>query len=152
MKNIIILGGISALSTGILIGLQSLLSGRAGSLVGPINTAFWTNFLGGCLAGLLMLGIGTWRGFNSVQIMQPAFWMVLTAGALGILIVMGVSFSISKAGVTAGLAAVIWGQMAFGLIADTLGWGGMDPIPLDARRAAGLAIMAISLFFLLPRK
>ncbi len=152
MKNIIILGGVSALSTGILIGLQSLLSGRAGNLVGPINTAFWTNFLGGCLAGLLMLGISTWRGFNSVQIMQPAFWMVLTAGALGILIVMGVSFSISKAGVTAGLAAVIWGQMAFGLLADTLGWGGMDPIPLDARRAAGLAIMAISLFFLLPRK
>lgn len=152
MKNIIILGGVSALSTGILIGLQSLLSGRAGNLVGPINTAFWTNFLGGCMAGLLMLGISTWRGFNSVQIMQPAFWMVLTAGALGILIVMGVSFSISKAGVTAGLAAVIWGQMAFGLLADTLGWGGMDPIPLDARRAAGLAIMAISLFFLLPRK
>ena len=152
MKNMIVVGGITALFTGIFIGIQSLLSGKAGNLIGPVNTGFWTNFLGGSLAGMIILGITLAKGFDVVGITRPAFGMVLISGTLGIMIIMGISFSISRAGVAAGLAAVIWGQLLFGVISDTYGWGGLEPIPLDLRRVIGLVLMMISVLLLMPRK
>lgn len=152
MKNVIIIGGISALGTGILIGIQSLLSGRAGNIIGAINTGFWTNFLGGCLGGLLILAVGSLQGFDAVKITKSAFMIVLISGALGILIITGVSFSISKAGVAAGLAIIIWGQLLFGALADTYGWGGVEPIALDMRRIAGLVLMLVSVVLIMPKE
>ena len=55
LKNAAISGAILALITGIAIGFQAYLSGQAGSLIGPIKTGFWTNFLGGIMAGFLIL-------------------------------------------------------------------------------------------------
>jgi transporter family-2 protein len=152
MKNIILLGGLAALGTGIVIGTQSILSGRASALIGPINTGFWTNFLGGCLAGLLILGIGAARGFGSVAVTRAAFPILLVSGALGIMTIMGVAFAVSKAGAAAGMAAIILGQMIIGVVSDRFGWGGAEAIPLDIRRVAGLALMAVSILLLLPRK
>ena len=152
MKNVILIGGVSALTTGVIIGLQSMLSGRAEGIIGAVNTGFWTNFLGGSLAGLLMLIVGAIAGFDTVKITRPALAPVLISGALGIMIIMGVSFSISRAGVAAGLATMLWGQMAFGALADSLGWGGIEPIPLDIKRILGLALMAVSILLLLPKE
>ena len=152
MKNVIIIGTLSALGTGILIGIQSMLSGQAGNIIGVINTGFWTNFLGGTLAGLLILGVSVLSGFETTRITRPAFLMVLISGALGIIIIMGISFSLSKAGVAAGLATIIWGQLLFGILADSYGWGGAEPIPLDIRRVFGLALMLISVILIIPRK
>jgi uncharacterized membrane protein YdcZ (DUF606 family) len=152
IKNAILMGGIIALITGVAIGIQSFLSGRAGVLIGPINTGFWTNFLGGTLAGILILGLSTFVSPEFKSISGPAFILTLVSGALGIIIIMGISFSISRAGVAAGLAAVIFGQFVFGVIADSVGLGGTQPIPLDLRRVIGLAVMALSVFLLLPKK
>jgi len=151
-KNAILMGGIAALVTGIAIGVQSFLSGRAGTMIGPVNTGFWTNFLGGTLAGILILILSKFVNPNIGTITKPALLITLTSGALGILIIMGISFSISRAGMAAGMAAVIFGQFLFGVIADTVGLAGLAPIPLDLRRIVGLAIMAVSVILLLPRK
>lgn len=152
MKNVVLIGGITALVTGIFIGIQSMLSGQAENAIGSVNTGFWINFMGGSLASVLMLAIGAIWGFDVVKITRPALIPVLISGALGIMIIMGISFSISRAGVAAGLATIIWGQMAFGALADTLGWGGIDPIPLDFKRIAGLLLMAVSILLLLPKE
>ena len=152
VKNAVLVGGAVALVTGITIGLQAFLSGRAGTLIGPINTGFWTNFLGGSLAGIFILVLSKTVSPEIGVITKPAFVITLVAGALGILIIMGVSFSISRAGMAAGMAAVIFGQFLFGVIADTLGLAGLTPIPLDLRRIIGLAVMAVSVILLLPKK
>jgi len=152
IKNAILMGGVAALVTGIAIGVQSFLSGRAGTMIGPVNTGFWTNFLGGTLAGILILILSKFVNPNIGTITKPALLITLTSGALGILIIMGISFSISRAGMAAGMAAVIFGQFLFGVIADTVGLAGLAPIPLDLRRIVGLAIMAVSVILLLPRK
>ena len=152
IKNAVLLGGLAALATGITIGMQSFLSGRAGTLIGPVNTGFWTNFLGGTLAGILILVLSKFASPEIGVITKPAFIITLVSGALGILIIMGISFSISRAGMAAGMAAVIFGQFLFGVIADSAGLAGLEPIPLDLRRIIGLAVMAISVILLLPRK
>ncbi len=152
VKNAILMGGAAALITGIAIGVQSFLSGRAGTMIGPVNTGFWTNFLGGSLAGILMLVLSRFINPEIGVITKPAFLITLISGALGILIIMGISFSISRAGMAAGLAAVIFGQFLFGVIADTIGLAGLAPIPLDLRRIFGLAVLAVGVVLLLPRK
>jgi len=151
MKNAIILGGLGAFATGIAISLQSYFSGRAGGLVGPIKTGLWTNFLGGALAGLLIIGVKLFEKESGAAIPPQTLLMILISGALGILIIMGIAFSIDLAGVAAGSAAVFLGQMFLSVIADSMGWGGADPIPLDMRRIAGLLILAIGVYLILPR-
>ena len=152
MKNVIMLGGLGAFATGIAIGLQTYLSGRAGSIVGPINTGLWTNFLGGILAGLVILVVRFLGMETSSNLTQNALVIIILSGALGILIITGVAYSINLAGVTAGIAAMFLGQMVLSAVADTMGWGGIEPIPLDFRRIIGLIIMCISVFLLLPRE
>ena len=83
---------------------------------------------------------------------KKAIEIIFISGALGIVIIMGIAFSINLAGVTAGVAAVFLGQMFLSVIADTSGWGGVEAIPLDLRRIIGLILMGSSVFLLLPRK
>ncbi len=78
--------------------------------------------------------------------------MIGGLGELGIIFITGIVYSINLAGVTAGVAAVFLGQMVLSITADTIGWGSVEPIPLDSRRAIGLIIMGISGILLLPRK
>ena len=152
MKNVIMIGGLGAFATGIAIGLQTYLSGRAGSIVGPINTGLWTNFLGGILAGLVILVVRFLGMETNSNLTHNALVIIILSGALGILIITGVAYSINLAGVTAGIAAMFLGQMVLSAVADTMGWGGIEPIPLDFRRIIGLIIMCISVFLLLPRE
>jgi transporter family-2 protein len=152
MRNVILIGGLGAFATGVAIALQSYLSGRAGNIVGPIKTGLWTNFLGGALAGLIILVLLLLGKSTGSPLTKKAIEIILISGALGIIIIIGISFSINLAGVTAGVAAVFLGQMFLSVIADTSGWGGVEPIPLDLRRIIGLILMGLSVFLLLPRK
>ena len=152
MKNMIVIGELGAFATGIAITLQAYLSGKAGDLVGPIKTGLWTNFLGGALAGLIILAVRFLSKDTSSPLTQNTFVIILISGALGIIIITGIAFSINLAGVTAGVAAIFLGQMVLSTIVDTMGWGGVETIPLDPRRIIGLIIMGISVVLLLPRK
>ena len=152
MKNVILIGGLGAFATGIAITLQAYLSGRAGHLFGPIKTGLWTNFFGGALAGLIILAIRFLDKDTSSTLTQNAFIPIIISGALGIIIITGIAFSINLAGVTAVVAAIFLGQMVLSTIVDTMGWGGVEVIPLDSRRIIGLIIMGISVVLLLPRK
>ena len=152
MKNVIMIGGLGAFATGIAIGLHNYLSGRAGNIVVPINTGLWNNFLGGIFAGLVILIVRFLGMETSSNLTQNALLIIILSGALGILIITGVAYSINLAGVTAGIAAMFLGQMVLSAAADTMGWGGAEPIPLDLRRIIGLIIMGVSVALLLPRK
>jgi transporter family-2 protein len=152
LKNVIILGVTGALTTGVAIGIQAALSNRNGGLIGPIRTGLLTNFIGGVLAGVIVLYLVVSQGSSSWRLPTSAVVMLVTAGALGILIITGIAFSLQRAGVTAGLAAVILGQLLVSSIVDTTGWGGAEPIPLSLQRVAGLVVMAVAVYLLLPRE
>ena len=152
MKSVIILGVAGALVTGIAIGMQATLSSRIGGLIGPIRTGLLTNFVGGVLAGLIVLGLILNQGSAAWRLPRTAAIMLVVAGALGLLIITGVAFSLQRIGVTAGVAALILGQLFVSVIVDTTGWGGAEPIPLSLRRIAGLAVMALAVYLLLPRR
>lgn len=152
MKNMVFLGALGALITGIAIGIQAYFNGRTGSLIGPFQTGLWTNFLGGALAGILILTFVLAQGKTAWQLPGNSFLTLVASGALGILIITGITFSVNRAGIAASLTGTLFGQLLIGVIADSMGWGGAEPIPLDLRRVAGLLVMALSVILLLPRE
>jgi uncharacterized membrane protein YdcZ (DUF606 family) len=50
----------------------------------------------------------------------------------------------------AGLAAIIAGQMAVGVLVDTFGLAGGEAIPLSLARLGGLALLALGTWVILP--
>ncbi len=152
MKATILAGIIGAVVTGLAIGTQSTLSSRLGSLVGALRTTVMTNLTGGVVGLTLLLALLALRGAAWWQVPGTAVTYALISGTLGVFIILGVSFSLSATGVTAGIAALIFGQMIISTIADTTGWGGVKPIPLSLSRVAGLVLLLVAVMLLLPRR
>lgn len=151
MKTILI-GLSTALLTGLAIGIQATLSSRSGEIIGSVRTGLLTNFLGGSIAGIIILILIFISGTENWKIPSKALIMVSSAGLLGILIITGVSFSLQRVGVTAGLAIIIMGQMILSVIIDTKGIGGAEPITLSFSRLAGLLLLGVSIYLLLPKE
>jgi len=151
MNRDILIGISGALITGIAIGVQATFSGRVGSAIGDVQTGILTNLVGGLAAGLILTAILAARGTGKLQLSQRDVVMLVSSGILGILIITGISFSLQRAGVAAGLATVILGQLMISAVVDTLGLGGAEPIPLSLARISGLVLMGASVFLLVPK-
>ena len=151
MKNMIIVGVAGAVMTGLMIGIQSSLSNRTGQLIGPLRTGLLTNIFGGGVALLVFLLAlaAKWLGWEIPP--RQALIMLLSSGALGVFIIMGISFSLRYTGVVAGLGSVILGQMLISSIVDATGWLGLQRIPFTWQRGAGLLLLAAAIYMLLPR-
>lgn len=152
MNTYLIIGVIGALLTGVAIGTQSTLSSRIGTIIGSLRTGVMMNVIGGLLAGLLFLTLTLINGNTYAKAPAQAWLLLVIAGALGIAIITGVSFSLQRAGVAAGLATIILGQMVVSLIADARGWGGGTPIPVTLPRIIGLVLLAAGVYMLLPKQ
>lgn len=152
MKNALLFGTLTALITGVLIATQATLSSRGGSIIGPIRTGILTNLGSGLFAIIFMLVTIVWRMLEWRNLPQVTVWTLLFSGGLGILIVIGVSFSLRYTGVTAGTAAIILGQLLISTLVDATGLSGQAPIPITWQRIAGLLVMGLAVFLLLPRK
>jgi bacterial/archaeal transporter family-2 protein len=141
-----------ALLSGLAIGLQATLNGVAGRVIGARNTGLLVNASGGLIALLLILVLAVTRqGITWPQVTRPTWMQVGLAGLLGIGIIMGIAFALPRVGVAAGLAFVLLGQLAFAIVVDTLGWSGGTPIPLTLSRLAGLLLVLIGAWLLLPK-
>lgn len=148
----VLLGVFTALATGIAIGVQSTLSSRIGTLIGSLKTGVLMNAIGGLIAGLILVILLIVNGKGFWQLPAAALVMLVIAGALGILIITGVSFSLQKIGIAAGLATLILGQMVISVLADSKGWGGGTPVPVTMPRIFGLLVLAAGIYLLLPKK
>lgn len=141
-----------ALLSGLAIGLQVTLNGLTGRVIGARNTGLLVNAAGGLIALLLILALTLIRqGIAWSQITRLTWMQVGLAGLLGIGIIMGISFAMPRVGIAAGLASVLLGQLAFAIVVDTLGLGGGSPIPLNLSRLAGLLLVLVGAWLLLPK-
>lgn len=152
MTGMIILGLIIALATGIAIGTQSTITSRIGALIGSFRTGVLVNLAGGLLAAMIYVVLLIVKGKGFWQIPQSTLILLPIAGAIGIMVITGVAFSLQRTGVAVGLATLILGQMVVSVIADSKGWGGSAPIPLNWPRILGLIVIALGIFLLVPKK
>jgi len=151
MRLSIITGAVFAALTGIAIAVQSTITSRVGAQIGDIRTGLLTNTLGGVIAGGLMLVWLLREGPEAWKVPPVLVGATALSGLLGILIITGISFSLQRVGVAAGLAGVIFGQLLISAVIDSVGIGGADPIPLTLTRIFGVLVTGFGVYLLLPK-
>lgn len=142
-----------ALLSGLAIGVQSSLIGSAGKITGAVWTGLMVNFFAGAASGLLMAVMYARQGktiFSEMQVSTAG--MVFIAGILGVGIIAGIAYALPKIGVAAGLSMIISGQMIVAVVVDTLGLTGEEPIPLSWVRIAGLVLLVLGTWAILPKR
>jgi transporter family-2 protein len=152
MPRIVLTSLIVALFSGLAIGVQSTLIGVAGRNTGAIITGLLVNIAAGLGAGLLLLAVYVYQGNSTVSgINMPTAGVILAAGLLGIGIISGIAYALPRIGVAAGLSMIITGQMAMGVLVDSLGLSDGEPIPLSWARIGGLALLALGTWLIVPK-
>lgn len=153
MQKIILTSLVIALFSGLAIGMQSSLISISGKNLGALLTSLLVNVFAGLGAGFLLAVIYVQRGniaFSAIQL--PTLRAIIIAGLLGIGIISGIAYALPKIGVAAGLSMIITGQMIMGVLADTLGLAGGQPIPLNWSRIGGLILLALGTWAIVPKE
>jgi transporter family-2 protein len=150
MRTTSLIGALVALLTGLAIGTQATISSRSGGIIGEVSTGLLSNFLGGIVAGIFILVFELRESPTILRVPWSIIAILTLSGTLGIVIITGISFSLQRAGIAAGLAAIILGQLAFSFLIDSLGLGGVEPIPVSLNRVFGIAVTAVGVYLLLP--
>jgi transporter family-2 protein len=153
MKEPLLSALFAAMATGLAIGFQSTLTNWAGRLIGPVRSGLLINFAGGAIAALIVVAAGLLTVSRPIQgLTRSSGMVVVAAGALGLVIIAGAAYALPRVGIAAGLATIIFGQMAVAMLIDTFGWGGAPPLPLRLERLAGVAMLLIGTWLVLPRQ
>ena len=139
---------VGAISGGIF-GVVTSIEGTVARSVGPINASLIEHVFAACIAIpaviiLFIRGDLTWRNTRGILPISAL------AGVLVLVAVAGFAYSMSRIGVTAGNMALIFGQIAIVVLIDTIGVGGYDKVPLTLPRIAGLVLMAVGVYLVLP--
>ena len=119
--------------------LQPSINARLAQKVGLIESAFVSFFVGTIV--LLVVALATPGG--SLRSIPDARWWELTGGFLGALFVTTTILAVPRIGTTAAMAIIITAQLSVGLVLDHFGLFGLRHIPLDFRRLAGVALLAL---------
>jgi transporter family-2 protein len=151
VRTSIISGAVVALLTGLAISTQATISSRSGEIIGEVRTGLLSNFLGGLVAGVIVLFFIIREGPPAWKVPGFIIAILTFSGTLGIFIITGISFSLQRAGIAAGLATIILGQLAFSFLVDSLGIGGVESIPVSFQRVVGIVITALGAYLLLPK-
>ncbi len=122
---------------GIAIALQPSINGRLAQKVGTFESSCISFAVGTLLLAVVVLVAG--RG--SLKGLANASWWELTGGGLGAFFVTLTIVAIPRIGTTASMAAVIGAQQATGVLLDHFGLFGFRTIPLDSKRAIGVALL-----------
>jgi transporter family-2 protein len=151
LNSTIFIGALGALLTGIAISFQSTITSRVGALLGDVRTGLLTNSVGGLFAGILVLIFLPREGAQQWKVSGSLLSFIALSGLLGIFIITGISFSLQRTGVAAGLATVILGQLTLSVVIDRVGLGAAGVIPISFERLLGLVVIAGGVYLLLPR-
>jgi bacterial/archaeal transporter family-2 protein len=146
------LPALAALVGGVAISFQAVVLAGLGRSAGSLRAGLLTYAAGGMLA-LVCLGAMRVVGMTSGGASSPAAgWLQgASAGALGIGILASLAYSTGRITVAAGLAMMLVGQMAAAVLLDAAGMGGSAPVAFDLRRAAGILLLGVGAYLLLPR-
>jgi len=122
---------------GIAVAVQPSINGRLAQRVGVIESSCISFAVG----TLILLVMALFWGKGSLRAISGANWWELTGGALGAFFVTLTIIAIPRIGTTAAMASIIGAQLTTGILLDHFGIFGLRIIPLDSKRAVGVALL-----------
>lgn len=131
------------LIAGVAVGLQGPLAGLMSNRIGFLESAFYIHLTGAITAGLLLAVF--YRG-GHLSSWRDVPWYALWAGALGVIVISGMSFLIPRIGVAPATILIVAGQLTVGVMLDHFGWLDAAVRPLDWVRALGLGLVFLGVW------
>ena len=134
----ILLPILAALGTGAAIGLQGPMKSLLTRSIGLLESTFVVLVSGAVVTGLaLLLGLGN-GDLGKISQAPP---ISLAGGVVGILIIIGVVFTISKLGVAAGIAVALIAQLTIAATIDHFGFFGLEKHPASPWTFVGIVLL-----------
>ena len=130
---------------GIAIGFQASFVSLMSQIIGSMESTFVVHFGGAVLAGVILVAM---RGGN-LSAWQNVPWYALGAGALGLVGVGAISYSIPRLGPSGLFILLLVGQLLVGLVIDHFGLFGNAARPIDLSRVAGIAVLFLGTWLVL---
>ena len=130
-----------AVIAGLAGSVQVAVMARLGERVGVFAALAWAEMLTAGLALALLLVVRQGAGGLADAARQPV-WL-WSGAAMGLLIVLTITFAGSRIGVAATVGIMIAGQLAMGAVIDRFGLFGVERIGISLPRAAGIALLGI---------
>ena len=136
MENLVVVFAVG-LAGGVAVGLQGPLTSLMSERMGTMESIFIVHLGGAILAGLPLLiarggNLGAWRGVP---------WYALAAGALGLVVLGGVSYTIPRIGVATTVTLIVVAELITGALLDHFGLLGATVRVLDPARVIGIAVL-----------
>jgi len=122
---------------GIAIAIQPSINGRLAQKVGALESSMISFTVGALFLATVVL----FAGKGSVKNVVSSPWWELTGGCIGAFYVTMTLFAIPRIGTTAALTTAIFAQLTTSVILDHFGLFGFRMIPMDSKRAVGVALL-----------
>jgi bacterial/archaeal transporter family-2 protein len=144
MSYIIVLLLIAAIG-GVAVTLQAQFMGTMDQNLGTVESVFITYGSGALLVGLVMLALrgGNLRAWGSVP------WYVFLAGAIGLLIVGAIGYTVPRLGLVPALTLIVSAQFITAAVLDHYGLLGAAIRPLDAARVVGILVLLLGVWLII---
>jgi transporter family-2 protein len=142
---VLLFSALVALVAGVAVGFQNPLAALMGQRIGLLQGAFVVHLGGAVVAGGLMAVTpgGRIAGWNTVP------WYALGAGALGVVFISAISYTIPRIGVAATVGLLLTAQLAIAASLDHYGWLGVMVRAIDPWRMLGLALLLLGAWLVL---
>jgi transporter family-2 protein len=144
----LLLSAIVGVLGGIAIGFQNPLAAMLGRRLGILESVFIIHVGGALVAGapLLLIGGGRLGAWRTV----PPY--AVAAGALGVVLIGAVAFTIPRIGVASAVALIVAAQLVIGAWLDHHGYLGTTVRPVDMHRLIGIVLLLVGAWLVLRRR
>jgi transporter family-2 protein len=136
---------IIAVVGGVTVALQGQFMGLIDKGIGTRESVFITYASGGILTGIIMLAS---RGGN-LRSWQVVPWYALSAGALGLVIVAAISYTVPRLGLSKAFTIIVASQFLTIALLDHFGILGAMMRPLDLSRLLGFGLLILGVWLIM---
>ena len=143
----IIIGIFYSILAGTIIATQNVFSTRISEKIGMWETTVVVHLVGLIFALILasLFGKGSYKSLVEVN----KFYLL--AGALGVMIIYGVTMGVSTLGASFAVSLMVIAQLSVATIIASFGLFGIDKIPFNLTKLAGIVIMIAGLIIFQSR-
>jgi len=134
-----------AIIGGIAVTLQGHFMGIMDQRIGSRESIFITYASGGVLAALMMIVA---RG-GHLNTWQNTPWYSFTAGALGLVIVGAIGYTVPRLGLTTAFTVIVASQIVIAVMLDHFGILGATVHTMDLPRITGLLLLILGVWLVL---
>lgn len=136
---------IMAALSGMAMTFQGTFNSALGKKIGVIETSMIVHIVGLVVS---IIGVVIWGAFPRLESLREVPYYSVLGGLLGVLIVAGVAYTISRTGAAFGISIILIAQLLSAVVLDHFGIFTLERIPINLTRVIGTVLMLIGARFL----